>query len=288
MNKSYTYYIAAFFFILIINIGCSELKNDLPQEPELTVHKEGILDQNSPDFHGNVIRNAMWDMRSCKQCHASDYSGGTAGASCLTCHDQLAGPENCSTCHGSSTSPAPPRDLNGNTLTSAVGVGAHQVHLGESSIIKTISCTQCHVVPENVYQSGHVDSGSPAEITFGFIPLTNLGINSAYDNSTATCSNTYCHGNWEFSWATSRYQSVAWLDSTKMTGNNQPVIWNEVDGTQAECGTCHGLPPEGHISYPINLCGSCHSGIVDTDGNIVDSLKYKHINGLKNVFGDEY
>ncbi len=27
------------------------------------------------------------------------------------------------------------------------------------------------------------------------------------------------------------------------------VIWNKVDDSQAQCGSCHGLPPTGHVDF---------------------------------------
>jgi hypothetical protein len=57
-----------------------------------------------------------------------------------------------------------------------------------------------------------------------------------------------------------------------------------VDGTQATCGSCHNLPPIGHVEANITACSTCHQGIVDSDGNIIDTDK--HINGEKNVFGN--
>ncbi len=56
-----------------------------------------------------------------------------------------------------------------------------------------------------------------------------------------------------------------------------------MDGTQAKCGTCHGLPPTGHIAAPITSCYLCHQGVVDEMGNIID--KDKHINGYKSARG---
>ena len=283
-------YILGFLSIIVLTIyisGCSELQPDIEEPAQLTVHNEGITDPDSPDFHGDLVRDNNWDMNECKQCHGSNYADGITDASCFSCHDQLAGPENCSTCHGSETSPAPPRDLSENISTTEPGVGAHQVHLTGTNYSRIISCTECHSVPSGVYVPGHVDSDSPAEINFGWIARSNLGVTSNYNYSNSTCSNTFCHGNWEFLQSTSHYPEIAW-DNTVMRGNNNSVIWNAVDGSQAQCGSCHGLPPEGHIEYTIDLCGSCHQGIVDVNGNIVDSLKYKHINGLRNVFDDEY
>ena len=320
--------------ILLIAVGCSKLNTDIPPAPEISIHAEGVLDQNSPKFHGNLvaesengmidctqchsteffgcsdsgchssikvhnpdiidpqaegfhgnyIRNqAAWDMRDCANCHSPDYSGGIASPSCLDCHTEPNGPEACNTCHGDFTNPdliAPPRDINKNTSTDSVGVGAHTAHLINNQIGAIIPCSTCHIVPQKYYDPGHIDSPLPAEVIFSNIAIVNNGINSSYNYSTATCSNTYCHGNWEFLKDSSNNQ-FAYSD-TSMRGNNVSVIFNKVDGTQALCGSCHNLAPEGHIGNPN--CSNCHIAVVDANGNIIDQTK--HINGMKNVFGN--
>jgi len=276
--------------VLVFGIfaACSKLNEPIPLTPELTIHKEGILDKESSNWHGNLVRESSWDLTVCQSCHAADYSGGITDASCLTCHTQASGPEACNTCHGDFTDPviiAPPQDTNNNISTDSTGVGAHNTHLYQNDLGNQIPCTTCHIVPRGFFDSGHaVDDPLPAEVIFSPIAIHNIAVNPVYDYSSATCSDTYCHGNWEFLKDSSSFPNFYTAD--KMTGNNVSIIWNQVDGTQAECGSCHNLPPLGHSPQSLNACGGCHSGIVDTDGNIVDSLSYKHINGEKNVFGN--
>jgi predicted CxxxxCH...CXXCH cytochrome family protein len=257
--------------------------------PSIDVHVIGILDPASDNFHGNYIKNNQWEMRTCQPCHGENYSGGLVSPTCLDCHSYPGGPENCTTCHGSSTSNAPPQDLDGNTSTSERGVGAHQVHLKGNSEGKTLTCTECHNVPGGVYTPGHVDSGLPAEVLMNN-PRANLVTNdpstSEYDptlplfvpdpvyNSTSlTCTNTYCHG----------YFKNGNLD-------NAPVWTNPAS---AVCGTCHGdgtspLPKtesEGG-SHPDDAdCSDCHNGVVDENLNFINPSK--HIDGLLNLFGDD-
>jgi hypothetical protein len=141
------------------------------------------------------------------------------------------------------------------------------------------------VVPQDYFDPGHaVDDPLPAEVIFSPLAVHNIAQNPVYDHPSATCSETYCHGNWEFLKDSSSNQ-FAYTDD-RMIGNNRSVIWNEVGVGQADCGSCHDLPPQGHIPAELNACGNCHTGIVDSDGNIVDSLSYKHINGEINVFGN--
>lgn len=279
------------FALGIILIGCSDLQNNIPVTPQLSAHKPGNLDPTSPNFHGNVVKANNWNMKDCQQCHAADYSGGTTGASCKSCHTSPKGPEACNTCHGdfsdtTGTFIAPPRDLNGNTSTTLVGVGAHFNHLYGDSI-GTVSCSSCHIVPQSVYSIGHINPGLPAQVNLNGLASTNVASNAAYDYSTSSCSNTYCHGNFVFSVDSALPGDQFAFADSQMVGNNATVTWTKVDGTQAACGSCHDLPPKGHIGYqqfPITSCVTCHQGVVDDQGNIID--KTRHINGKVNVRGN--
>jgi predicted CxxxxCH...CXXCH cytochrome family protein len=113
--------------------------------------------------------------------------------------------------------------------------------------------------------SGHIDETPNAEVNFGTLSTT--GEVSPVFTSELTCQNTYCHG--EFSAGDQ---------------DNEPK-WTVVDGTQADCGTCHGLPPTGPTrnigfthSESLTNCSQCHGSIVDENNNIID--KTKHINGV--------
>ena len=273
---------------LTIVLSCSKLVDPPPPSaPEISIHKTGILDKTSPNFHGKLVRENSWSMSLCIRCHGADYKGGTTDVSCFKCHTQSNGPEACNTCHGNFDDPsmiAPPQDVSGNTSTDSLGVGAHYQHLYEDDLSSNVVCSACHKVPENYLDSGHLNSGLPAEVMFSGLATTNIAANASYDHSTGTCSNTYCHGNFEFLKDSSDLQFMYTAD--KMVGNNKSVVFNKVDGTQDECGSCHGLPPEGHIESALSNCGNvgCHVGIVDKQGNIID--KEKHINGMKNVRGN--
>ena len=104
--------------------------------------------------------------------------------------------------------------------------------------------------------SGHVNDSSPhAEINFSDFVSDSGNLSSHWDRDAATCSNVYCHGAFTFYKDSSDYQWV-YTDSV-ITGNYSNVVWNSVGTGEAACGTCHGLPPEGHFSA-ITECGNCH------------------------------
>lgn len=253
--------------------------------PSVNVHKEGINNPNSPDFHGKFIAaNFAWDMRNCGTCHATDYSGGITSPSCLTCHTGNNGPEACNTCHGDFADPsriAPPRALNGAITTTDPGVGAHVAHLYENDLGDNIRCSTCHRFPSSMYADTHLGNDGLAEITFGRLAIQQ-GVAPSYDFGDNSCANTYCHGNFTFYKDSSDYPGL--YTAPTMTGNNVAVIWNIVNGSQAQCGSCHGIPPAGHQPFALNECATCHIGVIDNQGNIIDQTL--HINGEPNVFGN--
>jgi predicted CxxxxCH...CXXCH cytochrome family protein len=226
--------------------------------------------------HGDVLGNAgglnprpRWNEdppgpAACSSCHGEPPPS-HARSRCAECHpgagqvnhidgaiDVGDGTPSCSGCHGSATSAAPPRDLTGNTLTSAIGVGAHQAHLqGLHRLATPTPCSACHAVPAAVTSPGHLDSVDPAEVA----PA--LG----WDRATATCASAWCHGAARPTWT---------------------------DDQRAYCGSCHGIPPSTPPHLPttsLTDCATCHPSSVDAFGNVRFSgppgnQTSTHINGV--------
>ena len=255
-------------------------------------------------IHGTYLYNLNYPLSSCQTCHGANYAGGAiANVTCMRsgCHADATGaprtPESCNTCHGDFTAPAgnllasaPPKSVTGATATTVRGVGAHQKHLATNAMGVAVKCQECHTVPTQVSSVGHLGT-LPAEVVFkdvlASLPTGNgtLVPKPSYDPSTLKCNNTYCHGNWRLRKGTSSSTfQFAYADSA-MVGLNYAPAWTN-GSADASCGSCHGIPPKGHIAVPISTCGSCHFGIVSTDGRIID--KSKHINGKVNVFDQEY
>lgn len=252
---------------------------------KIAMHKTGISDPASANFHGKFIASLNWDMTKCTGCHGNNYAGGIASPTCNTCHKNPGGPEACNTCHGNFSDPAliaPPVDRNRNTAVTLASVGAHSSHLINAKIGPLVKCSTCHVVPTSLNSSGHIDNTPKAEVIMTAKFSDYQTGNAAYDFTTNKCTNTYCHGGFAFNKSTSQYQFVYTAD--KIEGNNYQPVWNKVDATQATCGSCHGLPPTGHLDSDLKSCATCHAEVVDKYGKIINASK--HMDGKINVFGN--
>ncbi len=218
--------------------------------------------------HGQTLpsgsnKTPSWTMvngtqAACGTCHGNPPPAPhPQNAQCATCHlDITLTPQRhidgvldvktgCSSCHGDVTSSAPPRDTSGNTVTTAVGVGAHRQHLATSTWRAPMQCASCHVVPVTG-DLAHVDT-TPAELTFDAVANA-ANVNSTFDG--VSCA-TYCHG------------------QTLGGGTNATPTWTAVDGGQASCGSCHGLPPP--LPHPQKAnCATCHYDVTAQPQRHVD------------------
>lgn len=256
---------------------CRDCHEDYP-------HPQQFTNSSSDDFHGVYLAEEYnWVMDECQNCHGENYNGdGYNQKNCKSCHPGPDGPEDCNTCHGSMQNDAPPIDLAGNSETTNIGVGAHQAHLlaSDLSSINSMECSACHFTPVNYKDSGHLNDGSEnAEVVFNAFVTDSGRVNAQWDHSSASCNNIYCHGAFEFDEASSSRQFV-YLDSM-IVGNNPELIWTNVGSGQADCGSCHSLPPTGH-NDTFGDCDGCHGTVVDDALNIIDINK--HINGEINVY----
>ncbi len=186
--------------------------------------------------------------------------------------------EACRACHGSSLSPAPPRDLAGSFDTSSIGVGAHRAHLTAAhSLSAPVACGDCHRVPTQLHSPGHLDDPPPAEVIFSGLSVADTA-SAAWDRSAATCSGTYCHGGGRS------------LSADTAPGLNRVPVWT-AGSSQIYCGSCHGAPPKD-ATHALNIdlgdCFRCHAGTIDRAGNILlsgppDARASLHINGVVDV-----
>lgn len=164
----------------------------------------------------------------------------------------------CTVCHGSSANPAPPKDTKGASSPALASVGAHQSHLVGSGLYRTVQCGDCHAVPSGA-DTSHAD-GLPVELDWGAVAKADQ-VQPQYANG--KCS-VYCHG-------------------TSLSGGSltQP-IWTSTDGTQAGCGSCHGVPPPApHPKLSKMSCSPCHTGFT----GMLPSNPSLHADGKLDVLG---
>lgn len=218
---------------------------------------------------------------SCAGCHgAPPPPPHPAVQNCQLCHSTASGPLGrefadrtrhvdgvldvnvpaaCDACHGSAANPAPPRDTNGATATTLRSVGAHQAHVVGRGLARVVQCNECHRVPPTTVSAGHIDG--QVQVVFGGVALANLA-QPTWDSTALTCANAACHdiSNW-----------------TSAPGGGSAVapLWTRVDGTQASCTSCHGLPPPP--PHPVRTdCEGCHLNATPQRTFVRPEL---HING---------
>lgn len=253
--------------------------------------------------HAGYLASSGYPLNDCKRCHGANYGGGSVvNCNCTQrgCHVDYSGapksPEACNTCHGQfraaagdALSAAPPMSVMGDSLTGDRGVGAHAKHLVSGSVGKMLKCAECHAVPATFFSSGHVDTQRPAEVVFAdslarlitgsgtYIPA------AAYTSTTVTCASTYCHGNWQLTRAGSAYPYI-FTDSVMVGNTTNQVTWTG-GSLEPACTSCHGLPPAGHMPFPLQSCVNCHAGVLNGSGQIINQVM--HVNGKANVFSTE-
>ena len=142
------------------------------------------------------------------------------------------------------TPPSASRVVQGTARDTAacVGTNAHPGHGQDTPLRNALTCADCHQYPSSTPQFG---------------PLaTARGSTPTYDVASATCAGVYCHG------ATLAAGTTTTAGAAPLVPTHTTPIWTVVDGSQAYCGACHGLPPDtGQHSYHAYLgrdCYLCH------------------------------
>ncbi len=218
----------------------------------------------------------------CGTCHSAVIArDGTFVDPSLHVNGVIDYPTVCNGCHGGAK-PSPPPDLNGDTSTSLVTVGAHASHVtGMHRLRGPIPCSDCHLEPTAVLDVGHIDTASPAEVFPGpsFAGLAAADSASpVWDRTAATCSGTYCHG------------GGAKLANDSAAGLMRTPMWTDVGDDQAACGNCHGIPPVNGIhqaTWTVFDCNGCHPSVNAFGNPIITGSPGQetslHINGVVDV-----
>ncbi len=230
-------------------------------------HAPSWMDTASPGFHAIEANKGL---ASCQGCHGTALTGLAAAVSCGQCHDAAlpvgvaSWKVNCIMCHGGNGNQtgAPPKTTWGNSADT-VRVGAHATHLAGTATSPAVACTDCHVRPADVLSAGHIDGLPTANVTWSGLAVAR-GAAPTWTRTSATCSGTYCHGNFA-------------------NGTDASVVWTQVGLGAAACGTCHGNPPGGThpvVSAALNTCASCHPETMNASGALIPIASGgKHLDG---------
>ncbi len=279
-------------------VECSEC-HEVPAGYEPFAHVDALpAEMEWGDLAKAHGRSPVWDRdtASCSDswCH-SPSSGmvtespewtSSESLSCTSCHGAPPNPPHpqmieCKVCHGDVIDEAGDiidrqRHVDGrvdvqvptscqacHTLENASG--AHQTHVLGTSTSRAVPCRECHEVPSQVLDAGHIDSFPPAELSFSGV-ATAYGITPVYSGS--SCQQSTCHG------------SV--MQKGRESGGTLTVpTWSIVDGSQTACGTCHGLPPP--IGHPqVDDCSSCHANV--RPDNVSFFNPDLHVNGISETY----
>jgi predicted CxxxxCH...CXXCH cytochrome family protein len=250
-----------------------------PGEPQFhprgwsTPTEQGLEADGGALFHGKALRQKFYRFGECQQCHGEDLRGGKTNSDCATCHEFQQGQLACNTCHGDGASAAPPKALDGSSLPTTLGVGAHRAHVTASPTHRALECTECHREVRTLEDEGHYRRNNVFQIDFTtgqFLPAevvlgkSNDAGTASWDRGQATCTNTACHAPWPG-------------DTAAM--NMQPV-WTTVG--QAGCGSCHGNPPSSHPQDQL-ACETCHGAGYEAGKVNVET----HVNGVVDFRGGD-
>jgi predicted CxxxxCH...CXXCH cytochrome family protein len=232
-----------------------------PQSPRWT----DAIPLGCTSCHGNPPAAPHPQMTDCSRCHGQVVADDDHGMRAPLRHvDGVVDVEldqTCTSCHGGAN-PAPPKDVSGAVSTSLPGVGAHQAHVLGTPRSRAVPCAECHQVPTEILTPGHVDTPRPAELAFSGVANA-FGAVPRY--SAGACTNTACHG-------------AVFPDANDSGGSLTAPNWTTLDGSQAACGTCHGLPPPRPHPYYADDCGRCHENAAPDGTSVLHPER--HVDGI--------
>lgn len=250
-------------------LSCHDQSQHTSGSVTLKAHPPAWMVQADPGFHAVTANKGLGN---CQACHGSSLAGGAANVACGTCHDTnlpagvVTWTKNCTMCHGGADNQtgAPPRATWGNT-GDLVRVGAHTAHVGGSAISPPFACELCHVKPVDALDASHIDNGA-ATVSFAGRAVRAGAPAPAWDRTSATCSNTACHG----------------VAVPRWTGGP----------SQATCGTCHTLPPSAPhpalADTSLTGCSACHPNTMTAAGTIIPPAQGgMHLDGMIQSTGHE-
>ncbi|MBU1170674.1 MAG: CxxxxCH/CxxCH domain-containing protein [Proteobacteria bacterium] len=180
---------------------------DDTESPSSRFHPE---DYAAPSQHGFAFNK---NKDNCKGCHGDDYTGGSVGVSCDSCHGGSTWRTDCTFCHGGQDNDtgAPPLGLYDDPDMPTSTTDLHSRHIENQGLSitpcglchKSLDCTYCHIKPLSFDDPGHIDGNQGSEV---FISSAS-GINAVYTNADRTCSSVGCHSGNPVQWVSPEDQT---------------------------------------------------------------------------------
>jgi len=215
-----------------------------------------------------LLAAAGVSLAGCGEARNAAESGG-ASAACTFCHGT---PGRTGNLPGTDPDlPAAPPALPVGAPASAVG--AHEAHVNPpatGALRGPLPCSECHDPTPTTL--AHASKPPPQPVSFGTLARTAPASPSYAGAAPApTCSAVYCHGAFSFDGG-----DPAGPYGGQVVGNSFAPTWTG-GASQAACGTCHDLPPKGHLVLSPNLgplpyapqvCAGCHPMTVLPSGAI--------------------
>ena len=235
-------------------------------------HSADWMNKASPEYHGYV---AALGATPCLSCHAAKAPAVVSAITCASCHDALVGGADwtvtCYGCHGSPDSAAPPKDVLGNTETTAVGVGAHQKHV-RTGTMAAYDCSYCHEKPADVFALTHLNGQILVTGYTGTDPVALAAIgNPTWERTAQTCATAYCHGNYSgtFTYFFPGGDGTLQEKTVAYAGTPAQPAWTS---GSAPCGSCHAVPPQNGIWHTNHIggCNLCHEDALGIAGSTTD------------------
>lgn len=262
--------------LLTRSVSCASC-HDVPQQPMASGHNDGttqvVLADGVWDATSRTCTTAchagktgVWtkplgDAGACLGCHAMPPAAPhPQSTSCSGCHaevvdvagaiidptkhidGQVQSDSRCDACHGSASSAAPPRALDGGSARTARGVGAHETHLFGGTHSRPQACEACHEVPATVATPSHPD---------GQVQVANFDVDSE------RCM-TACHFGSSPPWTSTVALGCDGCHGAPPAPPHPAV---------AQCATCHpevsasthGRHADGQLDVALpTACDGCH------------------------------
>ncbi len=294
--KYYFLSIITVLTILLVISGCSKLQDNITPPPMLSLHQQGNNDTTSIEFHGNMLKANNFDLSSCQQCHAADFSGGITKVACNSCHTYPHTPgfsdttstsfhglylrannfnmDNCQNCHGS--------DFSGNGAAKANCKTCHTQDAGP------LACNTCHGTFND--QTRIAPPRDPAGNTSTDVITVGAHTSHLYGNAISVVACENCHKVPNSTNVKDHFtlvpHTIVVLDSLAIHGQISNAAFNSGSGTCANT-YCHGnfqfkksdAPATNYYAFDSNYsvmsgnnrtvtwtqldgsqapCGSCH------------------------------